>query len=214
MLRALGLRSGSNEKQANELPPYWNFRTIILVRLLLHHVTAKIELRPFTEDDFGQLIGWVDSPSFLLQWAGPAFSYPLDESQLREHLEATNEPEPSRMAFKAVDSAERMVGYIELSKIDQRNLSASVSRVIVNPDERGRGYGTSMLRQLLVIGFKDVELHRIELRVFDFNESAIKCYQKVGFTQEGILREARRHNGEYWTLVQMSILKDEWQATE
>ncbi|WP_276256910.1 GNAT family N-acetyltransferase [Halomontanus rarus] len=176
-------------------------------------MTADITLRPFTEDDFDKLIEWVDSPSFLLQWAGPIFSYPLGESQLREHLEATNDPEPSRLAFKAVDSTEQMVGYVELNTIDRRNLSASVSRVIVSPDERGRGHGTSMLYRLLEIGFEELGLHRIELRVFDFNESAITCYEKVGFTREGTLREARRHEDEYWTLVQMSVLEDEWRTS-
>lgn len=175
-------------------------------------MTADIDLRPFTEDDFDRLIEWVDSPSFLVQWAGPVFSYPLDESQLREHLDATDDPEPSRMAFKAVDSTGRMVGYVELNEIDRRNLSASVARVIVGPDERGRGYGTSMVARLLEIGFGEIGLHRIELRVFDFNEAAIACYRNVGFTREGRLREVQRHDGEYWTLIQMSVLEDEWRA--
>jgi len=69
---------------------------------------------------------------------GPDVFVPLGESQLREHLEATNDPEPRRLAFKAVDSTEQMIGYVELNTIDRRNLSASVSRVIVSPDERDR----------------------------------------------------------------------------
>ena len=40
-----------------------------------------ITLRPFARSDFDRLIGWVTSPQFLLQWAGPLFTYPLDAAQ-------------------------------------------------------------------------------------------------------------------------------------
>jgi hypothetical protein len=36
-----------------------------------------VELRPFERGEFARLIGWVKSPEFLLQWAGPAIAFPL-----------------------------------------------------------------------------------------------------------------------------------------
>jgi RimJ/RimL family protein N-acetyltransferase len=175
-------------------------------------VSRRVHLRPFSLTHADRLVDWVDSPSFLLQWAGPVFTYPLDATQLRDHLDETADPEPSRMAFEAVDGDDEMVGYLELNRIDRDNRSASVSRVIVAPGHRGHGYGASMVEQLLEIGFESVGLHRIELRVFDFNESALACYERVGFTREGVHRDARRHGDEYWSLVQMSILEPEWRA--
>jgi hypothetical protein len=60
-----------------------------------------VELRPFTKEDIPRLIDWVDSPGFLLQWGGPTFAYPLDESQLEQHLKgsAGEEPLTKELAF-------------------------------------------------------------------------------------------------------------------
>lgn len=43
-----------------------------------------------------------------------------------------------------------------------------------------------------------------------FNVSAIACYEKVGFIKEGLLRDSRKNDDEYWNLWEMSILEDEW----
>lgn len=41
-----------------------------------------VELKYFERSDFNQLIEWIDSPEFLLQWGGPGFDYPLNDAQL------------------------------------------------------------------------------------------------------------------------------------
>ena len=46
-----------------------------------------------------------------------------------------------------------------------------------------------MVQQILIIGFEQLRLHRIELVVFDFNQAAIRCYERVGFRTEGRLRD-------------------------
>lgn len=48
-------------------------------------------------------------------------------------------------------------------------------------------------------------------RLIDFNISAIECYKKAGFIIEGKIRECRKNNGEYWSLINMSILEDEYE---
>ena len=173
-----------------------------------------IALRPFERSDFARLIGWVGSPAFLLQWAGPVFTYPLDSAQLDRYLAEAQQEHPTRMIFTAVDDATgASVGHIELAKIDPRNRSASLSRVLVGDTaRRGKGAGVAMVRRAVEIGFDRLGLHRIDLVVFDFNVGAIACYEKAGFAIEGRLREARRFGEEFWTLIQMSILEHEWRA--
>jgi RimJ/RimL family protein N-acetyltransferase len=173
-----------------------------------------ITLRPFTRSDFDRLIGWVTSPQFLLQWAGPLFTYPLDAAQLEGYLRDAEGGQPTKRIF-AAEEAETgaVVGHIELAKIDRRNRSATLSRVLVGESaRRGKGVGLEMVRRALEVGLGELGLHRIDLVVFDFNTAAIACYEKAGFVTEGRLRDARRLGDEYWTLVQMSILEEEWRA--
>jgi RimJ/RimL family protein N-acetyltransferase len=54
----------------------------------------------------------------------------------------------------------------------------------------------------------------VELWVFEFNERAIRCYEKLGFIKEGVSREAVYKEGRYCNVVNMGILKEEWRATD
>jgi RimJ/RimL family protein N-acetyltransferase len=173
-------------------------------------------LRPFQRSDFPHLIGWVESPDFLFQWAGPIFNYPLDSAQLeRYYLLATGNP-PTRRIYTAVlpeaGAAEVAVGHIELSNIDRRHRSATLARVLIGPAWRGRGCGQQMVTLALAIAFEELRLHRVDLYVFDFNQAAIGCYERAGLVREGRLRDARRVGDSYWSVVQMSLLEDEWAA--
>ena len=174
-----------------------------------------VVLEPFTEADFDRLIGWIPSSDFLLQWAGPDFEYPLNREQLNEYLKGTQGDLPSKLIYKVVDSENgTAIGHIELGAIDRRNGSARVCRVLVGDSVyRGRGVGTVMMEKIVEIGFCQLGLHRIELAVFDFNTSAIRCYEKVGFVKEGHLRECRKAGDGYWSSYIMAILRREWESS-
>jgi RimJ/RimL family protein N-acetyltransferase len=175
-----------------------------------------IELQPFTKEDIPTLIGWIDSPEFLLQWGGPAFWYPLDEAQIRRQIDLTVAQEPGMVAYKAVDvGTGQIVGHIELLGIDRQNRSAYLGRVLVGPPHlRGKGVGYRMVQGALRVAFDELLLHRVELLVFDFNDKAIVCYERAGFQKEGMLREARRMGDAYWSLLRMSILEQEWRSLQ
>jgi RimJ/RimL family protein N-acetyltransferase len=174
-----------------------------------------LTLRPFDRSDFARLVAWAESAEFLMQWAGPIFTYPLDEAQLeRYRLLATGDP-PTRLIFTVLAApAGEAVGHIELSNIDRRNRSASVSRVLIAPGRRGQGLGQQMVAQVLEIAFGQLGLHRVDLFVFDFNQSAIACYERAGFVREGRLRDVRQMPGGFWSLIQMSLLEHEWAARQ
>jgi RimJ/RimL family protein N-acetyltransferase len=57
-------------------------------------------------------------------------------------------------------------------------------------------------------------MHRISLGVYSYNKAAIRCYEKSGFTTEGIMRDVKLFNDEYWSLVEMSILEDEYRSLQ
>jgi len=50
--------------------------------------------------------------------------------------------------------------------------------------------------------------------VYDFNEAAIRCYKRCGLQVDGVMRDVLRHDDHYWSLVEMSILEDEWRAQQ
>lgn len=166
-----------------------------------------IKLESFKKSDFKQLINWINSEEFLIQWSGNAFTFPLDEQQLEKYIESAN-----TLAFKVVDEeTSEVIGHISLGQIDNINKSARIGKVLVgNTKMRGRSIGKHMMKAVLHIAFDELKLHRVTLGVYDFNTSAISCYEKIGFVKEGLLRESKRVGETYWNLWEMSMLEYEW----
>ena len=183
---------------------------------MLWEKIAMIELKYFERSDFKQLINWVDSPEFLLQWSGPMFDYPLNENQLEKYIENANYSNAETFVYKVVDREVGLViGHISLGRIDRKNKSARVGKVLIgDKNQRGNGIGLQMIKEILKIAFEDLHLHRVSLGVFDFNISAITCYEKAGFVKEGLHRDVSKIDSEYWSLWEMSILENEWLEME
>ncbi|WP_062514335.1 GNAT family N-acetyltransferase [Halobacillus sp. KGW1] len=175
-----------------------------------------ITLHDFRKEDFTQLIQWVKSPEFLMQWAGPTFDYPLDREQLEVYRRGSNKKGSEVLIFKAVDMEnERVIGHISLGRIDHHNKSARIGKVLIGEESsRGKGYAGQMIDRVLAVAFGELELHRVSLGVFDFNKAAISCYEKAGFIKEGLHRDKRKVGEEYWSLWEMSMLESEWRSRQ
>ena len=119
---------------------------------------------------------------------------------------------PNYLMFSAKDiENNESVGHIQLLAIDRINMSARIGRVIVGVKEnRNKGIGLKMINSILDIAFNELNLHRVDLGVFDFNESAIACYKKAGFIIEGTFRDFRKIDEQYWSLINMSILENKY----
>ncbi|MFA1822934.1 GNAT family N-acetyltransferase [Virgibacillus oceani] len=173
-----------------------------------------IRLEHFDKKDFDLLISWIDSPEFLMQWAGSNFSYPLNHDQLNQYIKGANEQNSRVHIYKVIfNETNKTIGHISLNNIDLKNRSARMGKVLLGDNSlRGKGIGREMVDALLNIAFNDLSIHRVGLGVFDFNELAIRSYEKVGFVKEGLLRDVRKMGDEYWSLWEMSILEDEWKS--
>lgn len=170
-----------------------------------------IELIPFTEEDIDRVLPWITSRESLELWTASSFDYPLTREHLQGHLEQSRR-QGDRLIFKAVDAGGgEVIGHIELGAIDQRNRSLRIGRVLLAPAFRGRGLGAGLMRAAVTRSFDPMQMHRVELGVFDVNPRAIACYERVGFRREGMRRESfRSSTGVYWSEITMSILAQEW----
>ena len=172
-----------------------------------------LQLQPFTSNNFEQLIGWIKDDHILMNWSGSLFNFPLNTKSLDWYIQDVNNLETSdAFIYKAVDTDTGVtVGHISLGSISKKNRSARISRVLIgNTDNRGKGCCQAMIKAILKIGFTDLKLHRIDLGVYSFNIAAINCYKKCGFVIEGTGRDVLLFKGEWWSLVEMSILEEEW----
>ena len=171
-----------------------------------------IKLERFSEEEIPQLITWIPDKEFLLQWGGPSYTFELLEKQLKNEIHMMLGENPKNLMYSArTVASNELVGHIQLLGIDGVNMSTRIGRVLVGEKEnRNRGIGLKMINTILDIAFNKLNLHRVDLGVFDFNTPAIACYKKAGFIIEGNHRECRKINGQYWSLLNMSILEYEY----
>ncbi len=96
-----------------------------------------------------------------------------------------------------------------MHNIDWKNRSAELLGIFTGEKEYwGQGYGSDAINALLRFAFREMNLHRIYLHVHDYNERAIRCYEKCGFQLEGRQREALFRDGRYHDVLLMSILRE------
>ena len=124
------------------------------------------------------------------------------------------EPKDTEYPFNIRTLADdRLIGECNLDVSSWPNRDAWVAIGLGLTADWGKGYGTDAMRVLLRYGFSELNLERVTLNVFGFNERAQRSYAKAGFKLEGRQREWLRRDDRRWDMVFMGILRDEWLAT-
>jgi RimJ/RimL family protein N-acetyltransferase len=68
-----------------------------------------------------------------------------------------------------------------------------------------KGFGTDAVR----FAFREMNLQRVALSVYDINPRAQRAYEKVGFVEEGRRRRAEFVDGRYGDVIEMGLLAED-----
>jgi RimJ/RimL family protein N-acetyltransferase len=109
---------------------------------------------------------------------------------------------------------ERIIGGIGLDAISWTHGEAFVGIGLGSRDDWGKGYGTDAMKVLLRYAFTELNLRRITLDVFEYNQRGIRSYEKAGFVVEGRMHGMLQREGRRWDLIFMGILREEWLKLE
>ena len=102
--------------------------------------------------------------------------------------------------FAVEDFEGDLVGRCGVTRLDWKNRVAELGIMIGTP-YRGRGYGSEAMELLCDFCFREMNLHKLKVSVFAFNEAAIRCYEKNGFVREGVCRQEIFRDGQYQDVV-------------
>jgi RimJ/RimL family protein N-acetyltransferase len=175
----------------------------------------KTRLRRPERADLPRFAAWLNDPEVRRHLA---LVYPMSEVLEERWFEDQLKLEPALQAF--VIEAARIggeadwnpVGVTAWHVIDWRNRTGELGIVIGEKSAWNAGIGTDAVRTLVRWGFRELNLNRAFLRVFEDNAAAIRCYEKVGFRHEGRLRQDRYQDGRYLDTLLMGVLRDEFGA--
>lgn len=169
----------------------------------------RVYLRPNEPADADNYVRWLNDEA-VRQWV--TFHLPMTEKAEREFLD-TVATKPDRVAFALVlKDGDRHIGAVGLHELRWKDRAAVLGIIIGEQDCWGQGYGTEATRLLLRYAFTTLNLNRVELGVFAFNERAVRTYEKCGFVREGVRRQWAFINGRYIDELVYSVLANEYFA--
>ena len=170
----------------------------------------RVRLRELRRSDLPVIVEHYndeDVVRFLAFWDGP-FGEDDAEAFYERNL---GQPRESRaLAVERLEDG-AFLGTLGLHRVSWRERKASLGVALWDPGAHDKGHGTEALGLLLVYAFDVLNMHRVELTVFAYNERAIRVYEKLGFVQEGRRRDAWYWDGEYHDVWDMGLLRPEWE---
>jgi RimJ/RimL family protein N-acetyltransferase len=111
--------------------------------------------------------------------------------------------------FAAKTGDGEYIGNVEISAIDWRIGKAEVGIFIGDHRFRGRGFGEDAMRTLLRFAFDEMRLHRLSTRVLEYNERALRLFERCGFRREGRERDGHYLGGRHWDVIHLGLLEKE-----
>ena len=161
-------------------------------------------LRNYKKEDAHVIVGWLQSEEELYKWSADRFNkYPLSGEDINENYAPQLETGRFIPLTAVNDDGEICGHFIIRYPKDDDDSSVRFGFVIIDPTLRGKGYGKELLRLGIEYVKDNLKAARIDLGVFENNESARRCYEAAGFT-EYAKRECRMPIG-IWNCADMEI---------
>ena len=168
-----------------------------------------VRLREYRKEDISLKINYLNDPD-VLRYLETGIPYPVTLNEELKWFEAISAFKDSyRYAIEAIEGS-HYIGDCGINSIDWKNSVASTVIFIGNKEYWSKGYGTEAMQILLAFVFNQININKVRLNVYSFNERAIKSYEKCGFKKEGILRQEIFRDGKYHDTIVMGILREEF----
>ena len=165
-----------------------------------------IKFRKIQEDDLEKIRNWRMKPEVTQHmYTDPKIIY---DDQLK-WLKKISLDNTCKYWIVNVDNED--VGLVSISKIDNVNKKAEWAYYIAEKSARGKGVGKAIELNILDYVFSELNLNKLCCEVFNDNELVVKIHEKYGSKIEGIRRSHILKKGEYKDVVEMGILKKEWE---
>jgi RimJ/RimL family protein N-acetyltransferase len=175
--------------------------------------TERLDLRPFTEDDFDDVLAFrsrEDVARYLLtDRLGPDGVRDL----LRRSGRMTalrREGDELHLAAVRRDTG-RVVGDLVLVWRSAEHMTGEIGYVF-NPDVAGQGFATEAADALLALAFEELRLHRVIGRCDARNVRSARVLERLGMRREAHFVQNEMIKGEWTDELVYALLAHEWRA--
>ncbi len=174
--------------------------------------TERLMLRPFRRRDVGSFHSAVMASIGELQpWLPWIEGYDRSFAQrfIRESVGSWAERRAFDFTVRPIEDLDRHIGNVSVWPTSVQNGVGEVGYWI-RSDETGHGYGVEAAAVAVDVGFNELDLHKVVLRIAVGNIASEKIAKRLGFTYEGVLRDEVKVGTQWLDHSSWSMLQSEW----
>jgi RimJ/RimL family protein N-acetyltransferase len=171
-----------------------------------------VRLRAVEPEDAERAFRWINDREVTQYLMA---RYPFSLAAEKEWVETSAKPNEFGEARFAIETRDgKHIGFCGLLRGRPEDRNTELGIMIGDKSFWSNGYGTDAMMTLLRFAFEQMNMHKVALGVFEFNERAQACYRKCGFVEEGRFREEYFQDGRYWDVIRMSVLRREFEVLQ
>lgn len=173
---------------------------------------ALTELRVLVEQDAPAIYQLIQADRlYLRQWL-PWVDYTQSVEDERSFIRSSQvQYQENRSISFAIWYQGTIVGNIGFHPFDWSNRRVQIGYWL-GSQYQGKGLMTRSCEALITYAFGQLKMNKVEIFCATQNTSSCAIPQRLGFTQEGIIREAEWLYDHYVDLKVFGLLESEWQA--
>jgi RimJ/RimL family protein N-acetyltransferase len=163
-------------------------------------------LRAFEREDGERCYRWMNDPNIVRTLKS---RYPIAFQNESEWLERAMHPDGTERHFAIERKDDRShIGNASIHDIDCVSRTAGFGLFIGEPAAWNKGFGSDAIGTLVRFAFDEMNLQKLRINVFDYNDRAKHVLAAHGFVQEGRLRRDFYREGMYHDIVILSTFRD------
>ena len=173
--------------------------------------TERLVLRPFRHGDEADVLAYRSRPDVVRYM--PAEPLPASGAAafVAERIPATQIKADDDKIILAVEHEGRLIGDLLVKAGQLSDRQAEIGWAF-NPHYHGLGLATEAARELLVLAFADLAMHRVFAQLDPRNVASARLCERLGMRREAYFREDIWFKGEWGDTAVYALLAAEWRG--
>ena len=171
-------------------------------------VGEKAYLRPVEKSDTPLIQKWHNDPD--IRKNARLGELPVTYIKEEDDINLARESQDEIYLLIVEKTSDKPVGFIRLHVIDRASQNMWLRMIIGDKNAQGTDLAYDALVHVVDWLFSEQNIHRITLETYETNKRALRFFKKIGFKQEGMLREAVYKDGKYYNIISLGLLQKEF----
>lgn len=171
--------------------------------------TDRTAFRPLNTVDAQRVFEMFSDPDAMRYWSHPVMREIAEAERYIEKAVRFNESGTGIQWGLVSRAHNELIGTCTFHQWSRENRRAEVGYML-SRSHWGQGLMTEALEAFLAYGFGEMDLNRVEADIDPANEASARLLQRLGFVQEGILRERWIVGGVRSDTAYFGLLRNEW----